>query len=442
MRLRCSFSEVGGATPSYMRVAHSRQAQVDSAGERTGFRSVLLRSAATTPGCWFSSHCCYSFGDRHQNCVQGCAAGYIEPSTTCGQEPEGGAQSAATGCGADGPAVVRSLIPCGGLDPTVPYPAQLQRLQDAGSSVTVGCSECSTEAGPGWYFSSLDDVCVCQCVALRCDGCTDGLHQTVGTDSQVLGCPEEQDGKPCSGRLVVVSAVARRLWSEMDERRAAGDLDAWVVAGFPRSWHGAQRASMQYTLCRRCGIGSRRQLGRAGGARDVGGDGDGGAATVPAAHDSVGVTGTVEVAAVVGDGSEDGGGSAGGSSNDGSGSGMQGGGGGGGGDGGGGSSPLGGSAPAVAVAMELTATSVAATMASTPRATMAAVPVAVPSSRSSAGAGVAELTTVVVATIVLMLPVLMAVMAVLVITVISDRQGCVLATTGGRRRWQWWGTWR
>ena len=54
-----------------------------------------------------------------------------------------------------------------GLDPTESFSAQLQRLQDAGPSMPVGCSECSTEAGtgPGRHFSSLDDVCVCQCGA-------------------------------------------------------------------------------------------------------------------------------------------------------------------------------------------------------------------------------------------------------------------------------------
>ena len=46
-----------------------------------------------------------------------------------------------------------------GLDPVVSFSAELQRPQHAGSSVVVGCSECSTEASTG-LFSALDDVCV------------------------------------------------------------------------------------------------------------------------------------------------------------------------------------------------------------------------------------------------------------------------------------------
>ena len=125
-----------------------------------------------------------------------------------------------------------------GLDLAVPFSVQLQRLRDADRPAPVDCSECSTN------FSSLEDVCVCQCGAPRCARCTDGLPQTVRTDRLVPGCPQGwYDGRgvlqECSGRLVVVSAVARQLWGEMDARRAAGDLDAWVMAGLPRSWRDA-----------------------------------------------------------------------------------------------------------------------------------------------------------------------------------------------------------
>jgi hypothetical protein len=59
------------------------------------------------------------------------------------------------------------------------------------------------------------------------------------------------DLQECSGRLVVVSAVARQLWGEMDVRRAAGDLEAWMMAGLPRSWSGSAAGAWAYGTERR-----------------------------------------------------------------------------------------------------------------------------------------------------------------------------------------------
>ena len=55
---------------------------------------------------------------------------------------------------------------------------------------------------------------------------------------------------------MVVSAVARRLWGKMDERRAADDLDAWMMAGFPRSWGGAHCGLISVGIAASSAVGS------------------------------------------------------------------------------------------------------------------------------------------------------------------------------------------